>query len=117
MKFRALALLLLAVPLLGGCWGYSATDNQLTGQIKRVASVTPILCGDRIDVDVSMGVMRNGMGSMSNQDIWLTVADPSLLDTLRRASVSGSIVTITYDTARFNVCWNNEELTGVTLTK
>lgn len=111
-KITLIAILALALPL-GGCWGHSSSGNTIIGQVKKVKRMTPLVCGDRVDVDVSLGIMRNGVGSMSTQDMWLTVANPATLAVLNWAADHGTPVQITYDTARANLCWNEEELTGV----
>lgn len=107
------ALMLAPLILLGGCWGHSSSDNTIIGQVKKVKRMTPLICDDRTDVDVSLGVMRNGVGSMSTQDMWLTVANPATLAALNYAADNGTPVQITYDTARKNLCWQEEELTAV----
>lgn len=102
---RGIALVLIASVALAGCWGYSSENNTATGQIKRVHQVSPIFCENHTDVDISLGVMNNGSGSMSTQDVWMTVKEPSLMASLQAAAQRGSIVTVTYDTARAaNIC-------------
>lgn len=115
-NFIAIAAICLALPL-GGCWGHSSSDNTIIGQVKKVKRITPIICDNRVDIDVSLGVMRNGVGSMSTQDMWLTVSNPGTLDVLNYAAATGVPVEITYDTARMNICWNEDELTGVKYVK
>lgn len=87
-----------------GCWGYLSKDNETTGQVKYVENMTPIICDDRTDVDISLGVIRNGVGSMSTQDVMMWV--PSLEDVkvLTTASKSGQLVKIRYDEMRFTFC-------------
>lgn len=88
---------------LNGC-GYSAVHNTLTGQAKKVVRSTPLLCPDYSGVDVSLGVMRNGVGSLSTQDQWLVLTNPEQEAILVDAVAKGSIVEITYDTKRFAFC-------------
>ena len=116
-KITLFALLLAASMMLLSACGYSSQDNESIGQIKKVANMTPILCGKRTDVDLSLGVMRNGVGSMSHQDLWLTVRDPQLVDTLKKAAETGAIVKVKYDEARVNICWHDHELTAVEITQ
>lgn len=85
-----------------GC-GYTSVDNQVTGQFKRLHHQTPIVCPVRDDADMSLGVMRNGIGSMSTQDISLNVP-PGLVEQVKRAIEAGSIVKVTYDDLRFTWC-------------
>lgn len=116
-KITLFALLLAASMMLLSACGYSSQDNESIGQIKKVANMTPILCGKRTDVDLSLGVMRNGVGSMSQQDLWLTVRNPQLVNTLKKAAETGAIVKVKYDEARVNFCWQDHELTSVEITQ
>lgn len=110
---------LLALPLalaLGGCLGHSSSGNELTGQVKRVQHNTPFFCGDWVHADVSLGTMRNGVGSMSTQDLWLWVMNPEDVVVLERAARDGLIVKINYDVARYRAWWScmeKEEITHV----
>lgn len=106
---------LLSLLALGGCLGHNSTGNELVGQVKRVQHKTPILCPDYVHVDVSMGTMRNGVGSMSTQDLWLWVKNPGDVAILEKAAKDGQIVKITYDVARARWfgCVEHEELTSV----
>lgn len=110
--------ILIVLTLVGlmGC-GYSSRENELIGQVKKVKHQTPLICPDRIDVDVSLGVMKNGVGSMSTQDIWLTVTDKSISDAFTAANASGQPVKITYDVTRIAICNENEIATKVELIK
>lgn len=95
-----MCLLLFAV---AGC-GSSSRDNQLIGQVKKVQHNTPIICGDYVDADVSLGVLRNGVGSMSTQDMWLNAANAVDITLMEAAAKAGNVVHITYDTKRFVFC-------------
>jgi hypothetical protein len=109
---KYIAAALLCLPL-AGCFGNSATDNTLIGQIKKVKRVTPIFCNNRVDVDVSLGIMRNGVGSMSTQDIWLSVPDGDMVTAMEANAATGAPVKITYDTPRVAWCWQDEWATAV----
>lgn len=113
---KAFGFLVLVVGL-SGCFGYTAKDNELTGQVKKVTNQTPLICPDRVDADISMGVMRNGVGSMSAQDIWFSVPGKEDQAALRKAAESGEIVTVTYDVARVTFCMNDHIVTSVKPTK
>lgn len=89
---------------ISGC-GYSATDSHLTGQVKSVTHNTPIICPDYDDVDLSLGIMRNGVGSMSTTEAVLTIARPEDVRFLEKAAQSGLPVTITYRFKRWTWCW------------
>ena len=107
MTFAALAL--------AGC-GDSSTDGELVGQVKKVTHATPLICPDYYAVDVSMGVMRNGTGSMSTQDMWLTVRDVQAIGALQKMAADGSLVKIKYDTRRFAICTEHYILTAAEIT-
>lgn len=102
-------LLVLAVALcLTGCSGYSQVDNQMTGQVKKVHHLNPIICPNFSTVDVSLGVMKNGVGSMSNHDITLTIWNNADLQVLEEAAKAGSIVDIKYSVWRIAYCREEE---------
>ena len=83
--------------------GYSARDTEAVGQVKRVMNNTPMFCSDFIDVDLSLGVIRNGVGSVSTQDIWIVVSK-SDAEILKKANEEGQLVKIVYDQQRFSWC-------------
>lgn len=89
--------------LLTSC-GYSSRNNELIGQVKRVHSETPLICPDYDDVDISLGVIRNGVGSMSNQDVLMYIQKLEDTETLKRAAESGNLVRILYDRKRLTFC-------------
>lgn len=93
----------LAVLSLTSC-GYTAIGNEMTGQVKKVVNNTPLVCPPYSSADVSLGVMRNGVGSMSHEDVELYV--PSELDraALKAAAESGALVKIKYSVARVTFC-------------
>jgi hypothetical protein len=100
MKYLIYSLVILNI----GCWGYSSKDNETSGQVKYVEHLTPMFCDDRIDVDISLGVMRNGVGSMSTQDVIMWVPSSEDAKILTDASKSGQLVKIGYDEMRFSWC-------------
>ena len=102
----------LFLSMLGGC-GYSSTDNELIAQPKKVFHQTPIICPNRNDVDLSLGVMRGGVGSMSTQDMMLTVNDPKNVALLEKAIADGKLVKIHYNEFRFQWCQEESDLTSV----
>lgn len=113
MKMRIIALLL---PLLvTGCdaCGNSSLNNELVGQPKRLHNVTPLLCEDRVDLDVSMGFMKDGVGSVSTQDMKLTVPDKKNSDLLTKAINENKLVKLHYNVARVTWCWNDHVVTEV----
>ena len=109
-------ILLLALISLSAC-GYSSRDNELSGQVKRVTLLTPIICPDRTDVHISLGIMRNGVGSMSHEDISATAWDSAAIGKLKEAAESGAIVKVKYNAHRFTWCQDPWEVTAVEILK
>jgi hypothetical protein len=103
MKYIPTVLIALAV-FLSGCYGCGnkTSANELTGQ---VVKRTPLVCPDYVEVDISLGVMRNGIGSMSHEDISLRVMDESKVPELEKAAKDGAIITLIYDQARVAMCY------------
>jgi hypothetical protein len=107
-------LLLLAVTIsLAGCFGERSRDNTALGQVKRVHHETPMVCLDYDDADISLGVMQNGVGSMSQQDVDFYVPSRSDFDLLQQAALSGKLVRIMYDEARVHWCVEDYTITKV----
>ena len=104
MNTRHIALCVALSCLTSGCWGYSSRNNELTGQVKYVERKTPMFCDDRIDADISLGVMRKGVGSMSTQDALVYVPSDADAKILTAAAESGQLVKIKYDEQRFSLC-------------
>jgi hypothetical protein len=112
IKLKVLFCIMLTTLFLAGC-GNVQKDSEAVGQVKKVTNTTPIICFDYQAVDISMGVMRNGVGSMSTQDIWFYIPDKSLAKTLRSAAESGKLVKITYDVRRWAPCSEDHWITSV----
>lgn len=93
--------------------GLSSSGNELEGQVKKVVRRTPLLCPDYVEVDVSLGILRNGVGSISKEDVQLYVADERMVEVLQRAAKSGAPVTVGYDVQRLGVCRPDHWLTSV----
>ncbi len=110
------AILLFLALVVSGC-GYSSMQSEMMGQVKKVANRTPLICNNRVDADISLGVMRNGVGSMSSQDVWITVPEKSDQILLKKAAESGELVKITYDIARVTFCWEDHIVTHVEVVK
>jgi hypothetical protein len=102
--------------LLSGC-GWSSWDNEAIGQVKKVQHATPIICSDYDHVDISLGIIRNGIGSVSTQDMWFYVPNPADLALLKGATDSGALVKFTYGVKRFRWCVDKEMITHVELVK
>ena len=111
MKYVMLVLVCMMM-FVAGC-GKSSVDNEVIAQVKKIYNVTPLICMNHNVVDLSLGVMRNGVGSMSTQDMYLYVEDKKNVDVLKKASDSGKLVKITYDTKRVNWCVPDREVVKV----
>ncbi len=98
--------LLVAVLGLSGCegCGYTSIDNKMTGQVKKIHHNTPIVCENYYSADVSLGVMQNGAGSISNHDVRMAVYDDGVRKTLEDAATTGKLVEITFKERRATTC-------------
>ncbi len=117
MKFlfnNIIAMSLLAV-CLTGCLGYTSKGNDLIGQAKKASNETPVICSNFNAADLSLGVMRNGIGSMSTEDQWFYVPNRADFEILQKASESGAIVKVTYNVIRATFCIPDHEITHVEL--
>lgn len=107
---------LLLVFVLSAC-GYQAKNSEVTGQVKKVVNQTPLICPDRNEIDLSLGVIRGGVGSMSSEDVYMNVSDENSLATLKLANETGAIVKIVYNTYRFTFCQPARQVVRVELVK
>lgn len=107
--------ILVLVLLLATACGYSSKDNEMIGQVKKVMKNTPLICPDYKDADISLGVIRNGVGSMSSQDIWVYVPDDLNFKILTEANQTGKLVKIKYDIKRLQFCVGDHQVTSVEL--
>ena len=107
---------ILIAGLLVSC-GYSSRDNELIGQVKKIRHNTPIFCSDYSETDISLGIIRNGVGSMSTQDKWLVVTEKEHLKILKQANDSGAVVKILYDEKRVTFCTDNDFVIDVEIVK
>lgn len=102
--------------LLMGCWGYASVDNAGVCQPKKLHHVTPLICGDYDEVDISLGVMRDGVGSMSTHDMTLSFDPSTQADSeakLKEAIQAGKLVNLSYNQLRFSWCRDEEQVTKV----
>lgn len=100
--------------LLGAC-GLSARDNEMVGQVKKVVTQTPLICGDYVEADVSLGIVRNGTGSVSREDVILRVDANTDVNVLKHAAEAGIAVKISYDIRRIAWCGPDHVLNSVVL--
>ncbi len=89
---------------LSNCTGYSVTDADLTGQVKKIKHENPVICPEYTVVDVSLGFTKDGVGSMSTQDLWLVVESKDMEKKLHDAMINNKIVKVTYKVARLVFC-------------
>ncbi len=108
--------LLCLVVLLTGC-GHRSFDNELIGQVKKIKNQNPLICAGYQIADISLGIMRNGSGSISKEDIWLYIPPNIDIGVLRRAAESGEIVKVRYNEWRFAFCKPEDYLTSVEIVK
>lgn len=101
--------------MLSGC-GYSSSQNEMVGQVKKVVHNTPIICSNYVDADISLGVMKNGTGSMSHEDVWVTVDKESDIALLEKAAKTGDLVRVNYGVKRWVWCVDDHIATHVELT-
>lgn len=90
-------------------------DGELIGQAKKLTLVTPLwssVCPIYYALDVSMGVLQGGTGSMSSQDVWFTVKDTADLQMMREAVAAARIVKVRYDERRLAACTETHLATG-----
>jgi hypothetical protein len=64
-----------------------------------------------------MGVMRDGVGSMSSEDVWVYVPDKENFDLLKKANETGALVKVTYDVKRLTFCVEDHIVTKVEILK
>lgn len=103
---------MIGVLLLGGC-GYESKDNELVGQVKKVVHQTPIICPDYVKADISLGILRNGVGSMSTQDVWVTIGEGADSHLLEEAARTGKLVKVNYSVKRVTFCVPDHIVTRV----
>lgn len=92
-----------------------ARDGELIGQAKKLTMVTPFwssICPAYYALDVSLGVLQNGVGSISPQDVEFTVQDVVDLRAMTDAVARGAIVKVRYDTRRLAACTEDYLATG-----
>lgn len=109
--------ILLVLVLAATSCGRSSVGTEAVGQVKRIVQATPIICPNRTEADLSLGVMRNGVGSMSGQDIDVVVERPEDVAAFKTAAISGALVKVTYDRYRFSPCTEGRFATKVEVIK
>lgn len=102
----------IALALFLSACGFSSKANELVGQVKKVVEQTPIFCSDYAEVDISLGVLRNGAGSVSHEDVILYVPNQADAAFLKKAAEDGTPVKVTYDIKRVPWCVPDHWLTS-----
>lgn len=93
--------------------GMSEVGTKGTVQIKRIHKITPMIaCSDYYVLDASLGIMTKGVGSMSTQDIDLTISKQQATELEVLLAHGKSIVNVTYDTRRLTFCEEERVLVG-----
>ncbi len=116
MNIRTILSTIILTTFSFGC-GYSSIDNELVAQPKRMHNETPIICGDRVDVDLSLGFMKDGVGSMSTHDTTMLVSNSKHRDILNEAIQTNKLVKVHYDERRIVFCGPEQIVTGVEIIK
>ena len=98
-------LLLASMLLLASC-GYSSTDNEAIGQVKKVMNMNPIICNNYKMADIIVGsqqalYIQNSTGSAAHTMIVVTNDQDKVL---RKAAELGKTIKFTYDQSRINFC-------------
>lgn len=109
--YRSILAAILLLSLVG-C-GYQSRNTEMVGVVKRIAFMTPLMCPDYTYLDLSLGVVRNGVGSMSTEDASAMIVDPSITKLLQLAATENKIVRVTYDRARYSFCSPFRKVTKV----
>lgn len=105
-------LLVLAAAVAASACGYTGRDAELIGQAKKVVHKTPIFCYNHYTLDVSLGVMKNGIGSMSTQDVWVMIP-PDQVPAAEAAVQAGALVRVKYNTKRLALCFPEDRATSL----
>lgn len=113
-KFKALLVLAIAAAL-SGC-GNTSSDNEVVGQVKRVMKKTPIVCPNYYVADISMGVIRNGSGNLSKEDLWVVIPEDKAAQ-FKKLAETGEPIKVTYDVARWPWCSPGERIRTVEVVK
>lgn len=108
-------LIFIAVIFVAGC-GYTSVGNDGVCQPKKIHHNTPLICGNYDTVDISLGVMRDGVGSMSTHDMTLSFDPRNQRENeakLEQAIKAGKLVKLSYNDRRFSICQETEQVTDV----
>lgn len=98
-----------------GLTTYYAKDGEVVGQAKSLTLVTPFwssFCPPYYLLDISLGVLQNGAGSMSTGDLTFTILREADLPAIRQAVQAAALVKVRYDTRRLAACTEDYLATG-----
>lgn len=93
--------------------GYTSVNNVAVVQIKSLHNETPLLCFNYNWLDASLGVMRNGTGSVSTEDIRFQIMNENQREILQEAADAGKLARVTFRDRRFVFCTYSREITNV----
>lgn len=93
-------LILLILLLIPNC-GYTAKDNEGTGQVKKITNETPILCLNFKAADITFGSMQTGAISITHEWFVITGEQEKIL---KKAAEESKMIKFTYDVRRFAFC-------------
>lgn len=102
--------------VVSGC-GYSSLEGEMVGQVKSVSHTSNLLCADYDRAFISLGVFRNGVGSMSTQDVGVWMPDSRVTQVMREAARAGAIVRLQKKTYRNNFCKEDHEISVAEILK
>ncbi len=84
------------------------------GRVKTIMNTTPLLCGDFVDMNISIGVSNSSNSQYYIlDDIWMNLNSPDHIKIAKEAQESGKLVKVTYDYARYAPCRNKSDVTKI----
>ena len=100
-----------------GCLGYSSKNSESIIQPKSIQMQTPIICPEVPILHGSLGIIRNGRGSISNQDVDMVITNDQDKYKIQTAIDSGYFLNVKYNTKRMVVCNSEHILVDVEIVK
>jgi hypothetical protein len=115
----ALSIVIIGTPVILAMEGphIQTSEGAVTvGQIKTIETqLSPLhICPPKVVVaHLSLGVLRNGQGSVSSEDFSATVQSPEDVETLQRAAKNGDLVEVTTNSVLADPCRPEVRITAV----
>lgn len=94
-------------------FGLASYNNEAVGQVKYTKNIHPIIYPNYTELHLSLGVMRNNVGSISKEDITLYVPNESDVIKLNKSAEEGKLVKVIYDNLRFSFWYPNAQVRSV----